>query len=576
MRLGGGERQVLATGGIPVAGDVFDQKLVRAKLPRHFGEGSFYGPRHKAMTTPQWIYDAFSDWQRILELQAAENRAILEEIRQTAQRRHQIEALISLVNSNYGLKMFDVVEAAKRGLSEKRGVPIYLDGPGFSIREFATRTEFEALIRAEIQAIEAHLQETVAASGLAPGQIDSIIRTGGSAQIPVFYGMLGRLFGPEKVRTIDTFSSVTAGLGITGRRLSEGELDLPRHTAHEFDFAAGATGGRLQVRPVNLELLQRRIALNEQAGAAAEEAATPALIVLGDVTQGAAEGAVADVAILPELPEGGTPLPEEWVQPVRALLTAGPDDQLVFVTSRYRFLLTTARQLADAQALNLRLGDLHRLATREVVCAVANWSALRDRERLLIATSTGFARAYPLDVLRGSIEGPAPYQFDSPLPGVPVALAGVGRDDVAVLITESGRGARWPVAALPLIGLQAVNCTRGEGLDRVVAAVAGPGAMVVAVVLADGYGRRLVAETVPQPPKANTHGRSLVARSSPVAGLAVVAGPAVAESTRLLAATDRRLAAVAADGAPIEDSTRTYPLVKLQPAEAVAAVASIV
>jgi hypothetical protein len=58
MRLGERPR-VLATGGIPVAGDVFDQKLVRAKLPRHFGEGSLYGPRHKALTTPQWIYDSF-------------------------------------------------------------------------------------------------------------------------------------------------------------------------------------------------------------------------------------------------------------------------------------------------------------------------------------------------------------------------------------------------------------------------------------------------------------------------------------------------------------------------------------
>ncbi|MCZ7669104.1 MAG: Hsp70 family protein [Chloroflexi bacterium] len=49
MRLGEpGKRQVLATGGIPVAGDVFDQKLVRAKLPKHFGEGSQYGDRRKS------------------------------------------------------------------------------------------------------------------------------------------------------------------------------------------------------------------------------------------------------------------------------------------------------------------------------------------------------------------------------------------------------------------------------------------------------------------------------------------------------------------------------------------------
>ena len=91
MRLGEGRPRVLATGGIPVAGDVFDQKLVRAKLPRHFGEGSLYGPRHKALTTPQWIYDSFNDWQAILQLNSAQNRQILRDIAQTAQRKHQIE-----------------------------------------------------------------------------------------------------------------------------------------------------------------------------------------------------------------------------------------------------------------------------------------------------------------------------------------------------------------------------------------------------------------------------------------------------------------------------------------------------
>src|SRR5690606_5033849 len=79
MRLGNPQRRaVLATGGIPIAGDVFDQKLVRAKLTRHFGQGSLYGPRHKALTVPQWIYDTFSSWQTILELQSAENRKILQ------------------------------------------------------------------------------------------------------------------------------------------------------------------------------------------------------------------------------------------------------------------------------------------------------------------------------------------------------------------------------------------------------------------------------------------------------------------------------------------------------------------
>ena len=59
-----------------------------------------------------------------------------------------------------------------------------------------------------------------------------------------------------------------------------------------------------------------------------------------------------------------------------------------------------------------------RLAGREAVCAIVDWTAAREAERLLLVTSTGFARAYPLETLRPSIEAPAPFQFDSPLPGV--------------------------------------------------------------------------------------------------------------------------------------------------------------
>jgi molecular chaperone DnaK (HSP70) len=49
---------------------------------------------------------------------------------------------------------------------------------------------------------------------LTSGQIDAVVRTGGSVQIPRFIDMLGRLFGPDKVVLSDTFSGVTAGMAI--------------------------------------------------------------------------------------------------------------------------------------------------------------------------------------------------------------------------------------------------------------------------------------------------------------------------------------------------------------------------
>jgi molecular chaperone DnaK (HSP70) len=45
-------------------------------------------------------------------------------------------------------------------------------------------------------------------------EIDAVVRTGGSAQIPLFARMLERIFGPKKVVLTDVFGSVTAGLAI--------------------------------------------------------------------------------------------------------------------------------------------------------------------------------------------------------------------------------------------------------------------------------------------------------------------------------------------------------------------------
>lgn len=62
--------------------------------------------------------------------------------------------------------------------------------------------------------------DTLARSGLAAERIDAVVRTGGSAQIPRFNQMLGRIFGPDKVIVSDTFGSVTAGLAIRAATLA--------------------------------------------------------------------------------------------------------------------------------------------------------------------------------------------------------------------------------------------------------------------------------------------------------------------------------------------------------------------
>ena len=56
-------------------------------------------------------------------------------------------------------------------------------------------------------------------------EIDAVVKTGGSSSIPLFTEMLVRLFGREKVKSSNAFSSVVAGLAIRAGR--KAKIDTP-------------------------------------------------------------------------------------------------------------------------------------------------------------------------------------------------------------------------------------------------------------------------------------------------------------------------------------------------------------
>lgn len=240
------------------------------------------------------------------------------------------------------------------------------------------------------------------------------------------------------------------------------------------------------------------------------------------------------------------------------------DDQILLITTGYRFLLTTARQLADLREARLSIRNIHRFAGDETVAMMIDWSSARMMERLLLATSTGYIRAYPLNTLRPAIEAPLPLSFDDPPPGVPVAAQGTSKDMDVIVVTNGGRAVRWPLAKVPLTGVQAINPGRGDAFDRVAAALVTEPEAEVVLILADGYARRLRAEWVEEAVKANAKGKATVARRAAVVALAPAGS--------LTLVTDWRTVVVDGGALPLDDSTKAYRLVKLAEGELVTAV----
>jgi hypothetical chaperone protein len=247
MRLepGGRTREVLATGGTGIGGDLFDRLLLRARVTRCLGEDVTYGPQNLPM--PSYLYEDLMDWQSLLMLNAPKTIHMLNDILQQTRTKRPVRALLSLITNNYGPGLFDAVERAKVLLSSRERAVIHFEGEDLVIAEPVARAEFEAIIAEPVRGIERCVDETLAASGLRAEQIDAVVRTGGSSLVPRVQRLLAQRFGADKLRATDEFASVTAGLAVAGRALERGELAYRVYRPEDVGVTPGAAIGQAVV-----------------------------------------------------------------------------------------------------------------------------------------------------------------------------------------------------------------------------------------------------------------------------------------------------------------------------------------
>ena len=210
LRLGEPARRIVfASGGIDVAGSDFDRAIIQSRLLDHFG-------LEYVRSQPDLLelVMAVPDWSALPDLSTPLNYHNLDRAIQAGVAPMRLKALQALIFNDLAFSFYNQVEAAKIALSNQGVTAIELREENLNLWELYTRSQFEADIHDYSQRIEQVLMETLGASGLEPGQIDVVVTTGGSSNIPMFNLMLGRIFGHEKVHKSNVFSSVTAGLAI--------------------------------------------------------------------------------------------------------------------------------------------------------------------------------------------------------------------------------------------------------------------------------------------------------------------------------------------------------------------------
>jgi hypothetical chaperone protein len=219
-----GRGDVLAVGGVAVAGDALDAAIMRADVARHFGaEVQYRAPfGQNVLRMPSGIVQHLCSPAHLSILQRRDIASFLADVRRwslTDEDRRRIDQLTVLVEETQGFHVFEAIERAKRALSTAEAAEVVFSHPGIEIEEPVTRARFEEASRRELDRILACLDDTVRAAGVAFDAITVVCCTGGTARVPRLAREIRARLPGARMEQFKGFHSVVEGLADEARAI---------------------------------------------------------------------------------------------------------------------------------------------------------------------------------------------------------------------------------------------------------------------------------------------------------------------------------------------------------------------
>lgn len=211
--------QVIATGGLPIGGNTFNEEIMMQHLAQYFGVDAVWG--NKNLPMPAFFRQSLRRWYELDQLQTTEIRDFLKEVARSTDQIQYIWNLQDLINYDLGHHLFRVIEQAKQKLSSETRTDILFARERLSINTSLTREQFEAILQPYLVQIDCALDKLFTESKLKPADIDVVVATGGSSLIPSVQQLLFDKYGKKNVQFHDIFSGVGTGLALADKLASK-------------------------------------------------------------------------------------------------------------------------------------------------------------------------------------------------------------------------------------------------------------------------------------------------------------------------------------------------------------------
>lgn len=212
---------ILASTGISIGGNDFDEALSMKSFMPEFGRDTEIGGKgsyEKIMTIPSSPFFDLSRWTSINDLYTYKSLDKIKSYLIQSRSPEKVRRLLEIVENHLGHKNLEYVENAKIRLSDETEIQMVLDFISDTPTISSTRASFESAISDDVKKIRSSIEECVKLAGVKNSDIDLVILTGGSTEIPHISKIMQTYFPNAELSVSDKFSSVGLGLAYDSMR----------------------------------------------------------------------------------------------------------------------------------------------------------------------------------------------------------------------------------------------------------------------------------------------------------------------------------------------------------------------
>jgi hypothetical chaperone protein len=208
--------QPLASSGVGIAGDRFDQRIVDHLLLPLLGKGGTYRSFGKILDIPGGYFGDFADWSRLALMRNQRTLDELRRLQRNAVDPAPIGRMIALIENEQGFPLYEAVGQTKRALSASDEAHFAFSGGGVEISAVVSRQAFEQWIADDLRRIETAMDAVLVKAKLAAADIDRVFLTGGSSLIPAIRAIFERRFSVDQIASGGELTSIAHGLALIG------------------------------------------------------------------------------------------------------------------------------------------------------------------------------------------------------------------------------------------------------------------------------------------------------------------------------------------------------------------------